>query len=527
MNKKLIYTLITLMSFSLIGIIWIQIYWIQTSISVKQEQFNQLVTQSLNDVVTDIENKQSIFFLQNQFAPNDSTIVEIDSVVVDSNAILWQKGHFSNDSLSIEIENVIGEVFTEITEGLKMTININEENEFNFKSKLKEIQKILPQDSIHVNGKEVQLNSNTNRIGKFIIKLAKEFTTKGNPLTNFLHQIDLDSTISLKLTNNGIDLPYTYGVMYDDKLVEFFSSTDYQAKEKSYDVDLLKYNITGDPAKLSISFENKGLFIFKSMWFIIVCSVLFTLIIILTFGSTLHHMIKQKKLSDIKNDFINNMTHEFKTPISTISLAVDSITHDKVIGDKEKIRQYSDVIRKENKRMNQQVESVLNTALAERKELELNKSAFNLNDLSSKIADRMALQLEAKGAQLKLTLCKVDLPIFGDEMHLQNALSNLIDNAIKYNNRQPIIEINTSLRSEFCEIKITDNGIGMSAETQKKVFDKFYRAQKGDIHTIKGFGIGLSYVKAIVTAHQGKIELKSKIDRGTTIVIHLPISKVT
>ena len=233
-------------------------------------------------------------------------------------------------------------------------------------------------------------------------------------------------------------------------------------------------------------------------------------------------MVKQKKLSEMKNDFINNMTHEFKTPISTISLAVDSITHPKIIDDKTQINHFADIIRKENQRMNKQVESVLNTALGEKDEFNFDKTIVNINEIIQKIPERMKLLLEKNSTNLILTLSDTNLNILGDEMHLQNAICNLIENAIKYNNNTPKVNVESSLVNGFCEIKVTDNGIGMSSETQKKVFDKFYRVETGNIHTTKGFGIGLSYVKAIVNSHKGAIALKSKINQGTIITISIP-----
>tara|TARA_B100000809_G_scaffold261203_1_gene309647 strand:- start:9534 stop:10241 length:708 start_codon:yes stop_codon:yes gene_type:complete len=233
-------------------------------------------------------------------------------------------------------------------------------------------------------------------------------------------------------------------------------------------------------------------------------------------------MLKQKKLSEMKNDFINNMTHEFKTPISTISLAIDSITHPKIIKDEQQINHFAAIIRKENLRMNKQVESVLTTALGEKNELEFDQSKIELNAIIQKIPSRMKLQLEAHNTTLNLNLTNEKLVLLADEMHLQNAICNLIDNAIKYNKNIPIITIDTSLINGFCEIKITDNGIGMNNETQKKVFEKFYRVEKGNIHTTKGFGIGLSYVKTIVEAHKGSIALKSNLNKGTIITINIP-----
>ncbi|MDG1476349.1 MAG: HAMP domain-containing sensor histidine kinase, partial [Vicingaceae bacterium] len=323
---------------------------------------------------------------------------------------------------------------------------------------------------------------------------------------------------------NGITAPFTYAVINDEKVIEAFSSEGFKLSDDNYTVSLFKHNLFDNSAQLALNFPGKNQYILKSMWLMVACSVIFTLIILLTFASTIHYMLKQKKLSEMKNDFINNMTHEFKTPISTISLAVDSITHPKVIKDEAQINHFADVIRKENLRMNKQVESVLTTALGEKNELDFDQTKIDLNSIIQNIPGRMRLQLEAHNATLNLNLSEQKLILLADEMHLQNAICNLIDNAIKYNNNSPVINIDTNLVNGFCEIKISDNGIGMNNEAQKKVFEKFYRVEKGNIHTTKGFGIGLSYVKTIVETHKGSIALKSKLDQGTIITINIPQS---
>jgi len=354
--------------------------------------------------------------------------------------------------------------------------------------------------------------------------MVNEFKDIENPIEHLLKDLAIEPVIKNKLADNGITTPFKYAIINDDDIIETFSSDNFEISKENYTVNLFNHNLFENSAQLSLSFKGKNRYILKSMWLMVACSILFTLIILFTFASTIHYMLKQKKLSEMKNDFINNMTHEFKTPISTISLAIDSITHPKVIKDEKQINHFAAIIREENLRMNKQVESVLTTALGEKDELEFDQQKIDLNKLIQKIPSRMKLQLDAHNATLSLNLTTEKLMLLADEMHLQNAICNLIDNSIKYNESNPEITIDTNLVNGYCEIKISDNGIGMSNETQKKVFDKFYRVEKGNIHTAKGFGIGLSYVKTIINAHKGSIALTSKINKGTTITINIPES---
>ncbi len=512
------------MSFSLIGIIWVQVYWIKNGISVKKAQFDQLVNDALNHAVTNIEEVESIEFIHDQLAGVASDIIIEDrSKSNDSKKIKkWvQKITKTVDSDSMEDQSYNYSVTTDSdNDEMEMTVKINGEVQtIDIKSQLKNLENLFDFDSLEFDDKhEVVVGERFNNI---MVKMVKEFKGIDKPIEHLLKSITLEPLISSSLEDNGINSPFTYAIIHDDKIIEEFSSDNYFVSDNNYTVNLFKHNLVENSAQLSINFKGKRQFILRSMGLMLALSVLFTLIILITFATTVHYMIKQKKLSEMKNDFINNMTHEFKTPISTISLAVDSITHPKIIDDKTQINHFADIIRKENLRMNKQVESVLNTAQGEKGELEFDKAEIDLTAIIQKIPERMRLQLDSNDAQLSINQ-STPIIILGDEMHLQNAICNLIDNSIKYCSEKPEISIETNLVNGFCEIKITDNGIGMSNETQKKVFDKFYRVEKGNIHTVKGFGIGLSYVKAIVNAHKGLIALKSKLNKGTIITINIP-----
>ncbi len=255
-------------------------------------------------------------------------------------------------------------------------------------------------------------------------------------------------------------------------------------------------------------------------------SILFTSIIITAFLLTLKTMLSQKKLSEIKSDFINNMTHEFKTPIATIQLATDALKNEKVIHNPDQILYYSGIIKEENRRMNKQVEKILQSAQLEREEIKLQLRKLDVNMVIQKVAENVALQMQEVGATLTTTLNASNSIIYADEVHFSNIIFNLIDNAIKYSKENPAIEIETNNMGQSLQLKIIDNGIGMSKETTNHIFEKFYRAHTGNLHDVKGFGLGLTYVKKIVDAHGGKINVDSTLGEGTTFTLTFSIKSV-
>jgi two-component system phosphate regulon sensor histidine kinase PhoR len=265
--------------------------------------------------------------------------------------------------------------------------------------------------------------------------------------------------------------------------------------------------------------------IVQQIKWMIVGAIFFTIMIITAFYVTVTALLRQKKLSEIKNDFINNMTHEFKTPLATISLAVDALRNEKVIQDRTKMDYFSGIIKEENKRMNKHVETILQAAVMDRQELQLNKHPIHVNDLIHEIMDNYVLQLDEKNGSAELSLnARKDL-VQADPVHFRNLISNLIDNAVKYSKENLLLKITTHSTNKNLVIRVEDNGIGMSKETVRRIFEKFYRAHTGNLHNVKGFGLGLSYVKTIVDAHHGKIKVESVLGRGSSFTLELPLLK--
>ncbi len=259
-------------------------------------------------------------------------------------------------------------------------------------------------------------------------------------------------------------------------------------------------------------------------WFIL-GAILFTLIIVSAFFLTIRTLLRQKKIGEIKSDFINNMTHEFKTPLATISLAVDALKNEKVSGDKEKTNYFTGIIKEENKRMNKQVEAILQAALLDKQEVQLNLKRLSANELINNAVNNISLPMAEKNGQLIVKLDAEKDIIMADDVHFTNFVNNLLDNALKYSKENPLIKLTTSNHNNLLKIKIEDNGIGMNKETLSRIFEKFYRAHTGNVHNVKGFGLGLSYVKTMVEAHKGTIKAESILGKGSSFIISFPLAK--
>jgi two-component system phosphate regulon sensor histidine kinase PhoR len=278
---------------------------------------------------------------------------------------------------------------------------------------------------------------------------------------------------------------------------------------------------------LFVIVPNIKALVYRDLRWRIAISLFFTAIILAAFYLTVRTMLRQKKLGEIKNDFINNMTHEFKTPIATISLAVDAMRNEKVINDKDKLGYFNSIIKEENQRMNRQVETILKASQLEKQEIELTLKQLHVHDIIKEAAEIFELQLQEKKGKMDMLLNAQNDLINADEVHFSNLINNLVDNAVKYakENVPPDIKLSTASNGKYFTLRIEDNGIGMSRDTVKRIFEKFYRAHTGNVHNVKGFGLGLSYVKAIVDAHEGEIKAESTLGKGSIFTIDIPLKK--
>lgn len=362
----------------------------------------------------------------------------------------------------------------------------------------------------------------------YVDKATRQYFLENNFTTQtWFTKEELQDVVSTVLRQNNIKLPFEYCIL-NIFGYPIFSSDKFQVQDmpSSFFIGLATDNASMNQETLYLYIREDKNLIIREMGWMIAASIVFTTIIILAFVLTVRTLFNQKKLSEIKSDFINNMTHELKTPLATISLAIDALTNEKVIHDTDKIKIYSSMIKEENKRMNKQVEKILQAARLEKEEIKLNLQDLDAHQIISKVADNLALQIQEKHGTIELKLNATNPFIEADDVHFSNIIFNLLDNAMKYADKAPHIILETLTHGNgMLSIRIKDNGIGMDKETQSRIFEKFYRAHTGNLHNVKGFGLGLSYVKAIVDAHEGKIKVDSTPGKGTTFSLTMPPAK--
>jgi two-component system phosphate regulon sensor histidine kinase PhoR len=351
---------------------------------------------------------------------------------------------------------------------------------------------------------------------------------------------EIEEKLRKSFLNQGLkDLPFEFAVLVDDGFLNY----EYQLKSNHFleqfedTVNNFRWQYVLQPPggsdlenlvpvqQMILIVPNFKAIVFKQMKWMIIGSVFFTLMIISAFTVTVYALLRQKKLSEIKNDFINNMTHEFKTPLATISLAVDALRNNKVIEDRTRMEYFSGIIKEENKRMNKHVETILQAALMDRQELQLTKMPVHVHDVIREVVSNYTLQLQEIEGRIELDLnADVDL-INADVVHFRNVISNLVDNAVKYSKENLVLKISSQNTGRSLVMRFEDNGIGMSKETVRRIFEKFYRAHTGNLHNVKGFGLGLSYVKTIIDAHEGKIKVDSSPGKGSSFTLEIPYLK--
>jgi len=356
---------------------------------------------------------------------------------------------------------------------------------------------------------------------------AKEMEQENVPITKRVSEKVLDTLIRRELLNKNIALPYNFWVKLAQRDSVLFQKISTESLDTSpsntFQTTLFSNDIKRDPGMLYVNFPNKNEVIFRNMGATLASSGGLVLVLLFIFSYTLYAILKQKKVSEMKSDFINNMTHEFKTPVATIMIASEALKDPEITADTSRLKRLAGIIYDENMRLGNHIERVLSIARLEKKELHLEWEPVEVNDLIVAVTDSMHLQLQKKEATLILNLEAENSTVNGDELHLSNIIYNLIDNANKYSVDPPRITISTRNSNKSLIIDVADEGIGMEKDQTKRIFDQFYRVPTGNLHDVKGFGLGLNYVKDIVTQMKGSIKVRSEKDKGTVFEITLPL----
>jgi two-component system phosphate regulon sensor histidine kinase PhoR len=410
---------------------------------------------------------------------------------------------------------------------------LNSENYYNYEfseiSANEKSSKLYPEKSKNIKP-QLTLEWSNEREGKAdIVKdVFKEFAVGKRSINERLGQVMLDTLLKKAFKENGIDLPFYFKVNENNCLAfsNHNKNIDQSLDNKLYKVKLFPNDAIPHNQSLEVSFPNQKDFIFGNMWSILGSSVILIFFIGGVFYYSVSTMLNQKKLANIKNDFINNMTHELKTPVSTIGLALEFIKDKSLNVSPQKTDKYLNIIDQENKRLGSQIETVLQIAKLEKGDINLKKESLEINEILDHVVKNHAIQIEKFGAALELDLNASDTMVMADKVHLTNIFYNLLDNAIKYSDNSPDITISTINTENHLEVSIADKGIGIPKEHLNKVFDKFYRVPKGDQHDVKGFGLGLSYVKNMVELHDGTIQVYSASGQGSKFTVTLPLIKL-
>jgi len=535
------------MSFALAGLIMLQAYWIFHDFKLKEQQFDQSVMLAMNEIVAKVEQQENIkIVVQNFISQSDSSgagISEDDSLLNHLGNILGNNQvniNAANNDFSIIAQEIRKKV-NEIKSNRKTnkdfnnnflndsSIDIRIENDIQQKEVISFnlSDESLIMDSIEREA-ERRMESKFNKLNSLMNKLTFQINDRNKSLLERIPPKVLDSIIYKEFIARSIPADYIYGIkQISKKNYEYASSNadTNQLLKSNYSVSLFPNDILKKNEQLTISFPRKYEFLFYSLWPLLISAVVFSIIMVIGFIYVMRTVLTQKKLAEIKSDFINNMTHEFKTPIATISIANESLKNPKVYSSPEKLDYYTGVIRDENKRMLRQVEVMLQMAQLEKGELKLKHELLKMEEVVEEAINSSLLSVENKNGKIELSVIEEIAPITGDRNHLINVISNLIDNSIKYSNEAPQIVVSIKNNLDNITIAVKDNGIGMTKEVQKRIFDTFYRATTGNLHDVKGFGLGLSYVRAIVEQHQGTISVESEINKGSTFTIQLPINK--
>ncbi len=372
-------------------------------------------------------------------------------------------------------------------------------------------------------------------------RISYDYVDVHSPIEERIDAQEVKKMLTQELANNAIDIDYEFGVFSTEKeafvihdgqyIPEDFlinnenASSFLNLQASPFSVSLFEDKDQQIAGQLKLFFPKKDAAIWSSMIPNLIGTFLFASIILACFVYTIWAILRQKRVSEMKTDFINNMTHEFKTPIATISLAADSIMNPRVSGNLSKLKRFVNIIKEENKRMNKQVEKVLQMAKIDREEASLRLIEVDLHDIIIQAVENIGLQAEKRGGTAKAVLNATQSTIQGDQTHIANVINNLLDNANKYSPDAPIISVETKNVAKGIEVTISDKGLGLTKEARKHIFDKFYRVHTGDQHDVKGFGLGLSYVKTIMTRHKGTVNVKSDPGKGSDFILFFPYTQ--
>ena len=518
MKKKTIWAIAIIMGLSFVILLGLQLTYIQEMANMKKEQFDESVTRALYQASRNLELNQTLKYLEKDVNETERRAFRVDSMGTRSgepDGTIQQSHQYSvtgKDGTvysSFELKTIA----TRPSQMPKAMILRSDKNSITEASK--SLQEIVKNRYVYQKA----------LLDEVVYKILYQASEK--PLKERINFRILDQDLKAELMNNGINIPYHFTVTTHDGR-EVYRCPDYTGDGVEYTYSQVLFR--NDPANkmgiVKIHFPDMSSYIYSSVRFMIP-SVVFTLVLLVTFIFTIVVIFRQKRYSEIKNDFINNMTHELKTPIASISLAAQMLNDKSVTKSQQMLGHLSGVINDETKRLRFLVEKVLQMSMFDKKKAVFKKKELDLNEMVENIAKSFTLRVEHTRGKIYTEIEAIDSAIFVDEMHFQNVIFNLMDNAVKYRKQDKPIDIylRTWNDNDHLYLSVRDTGLGIKKENLKKIFDKFYRVHTGNVHDAKGFGLGLAYVHKVVDLHDGEIKVESEYGKGTTFTIKLPVIK--
>ena len=518
MKKSTIWIIAIIMGFSFLALLYLQLSYIEEMAKMKKEQFDESVNRSLYQASRNLEVNETLRYLEKDVNETERRDFRQDTVSFhgDLNNGTVQHSHqyaVAGKDGTIYSSFQLKTITTKPSTIPKAMILRSDKNSINEASK--SLQEI-------VRNRYVYQKALLDEVVYNIL-----YTASDKPLRERINFKLLDQDIRAELLNNGINIPYHFTVSTADGR-EVYRCPDYTEDGLPYTYSQVLFR--NDPSSkmgvVRIHFPDINGYIFSSVRFMIP-SVVFTLVLLITFIFTIVVIFRQKRYTEIKNDFINNMTHELKTPIASISLAAQMLNDNSVGKSPAMLSHLGGVINDESKRLRFLVEKVLQMSMFDRKKAVFKKKELDLNEMVENIANSFTLRVEHTGGKIYTEIEAIDSAIYVDEMHFQNVIFNLLDNAVKYRKQDMPLDIymKTWNDDQYLYLSIRDTGMGIKKENLKKIFEKFYRVHTGNLHDAKGFGLGLAYVKKIIDLHKGTIHVESEFGKGTKFTIALPVIK--
>ncbi len=526
MSRTILWIVSIFLALAMMAMIMVQVYWIRRSLESEDHQLGLVVNDVLSEISDELVQNETVITILNEIRP---PVVQHQSQAVWNFHIDARSSYDRTESsvdLALEAEhNEFKYTPPDSSLTNQKVVMINDSLLVVVGEDLSTQDTILV-SAMHPDLVRRDLRKQVKKQEFFVDHIVKKMLMEEEQVLDKISNTQIETSLSQKLSARGLGNPFEYAV-YKMGHAPIFSSANFNEYEQCryFRRSLFPSSVFNRSTYISIYFPGERQMLRKTMGIMGVSSLLITLFIIAMFSLTLYIMFKQKHLSEMKNDFVNNMTHELKTPISTISLASQMLSDRSIPDEQKNLGHISRIIQTESKQLGYQVERVLQMAIFDHGELKLKSEMVDLHDIIETVAQNFLLQMDKRSGKLEFHPEADQAVVSGDLMHLTNVISNLMENALKYTTRNPEITISTRNENTSLIVSVADNGMGISKEDQKRIFDKFYRVPTGNVHNVKGFGLGLSYVKLIVEEHGGSIKIKSEPNKGSRFDIHLPLQE--